>query len=248
MKTITLILGLMLSISTMAQKVNIAAAANLKYVLEEIKAQYIKEHPKTTLNISFGSSGALVQQILNGANFDFFMSADNEYTTKLKEKGATTGNIEVYVTGKLVIYSTTIDVSKGLGILSNAGIKKIAIAKPEAAPYGDRAIEVLKRQGMMDLTKDKIVYADNITQAAQFAYTGNAEIGFIALSLAISPEMMVKGKYYVISPDQYTPIHQACVRIKTAVLNTETIKFMNYILSPTIRPIWEKYGYSTPSK
>lgn len=249
MKTIfTFILALLLGVAIQAQKLNIAAAANLKYALEEIKTAYLKAHPKTNLNISFGSSGALSQQILNGAAFDLFMSADTDFPQKLKDKGATIGKAVVYASGKLVLYSTTLDVSRGLTILNDAAVKKIAIAKPEVAPYGARAVELMKQQGVFDNLSAKIVYADNISQAAQFAFTGNAEVGFIGLSLALSPEMASKGTYYIIDPTLCPPIDQACVRIKTPVMNPEAAKFMAFILSPEIKAIWVKYGYSTPKE
>lgn len=232
-----------------AQKVNVAAAANLRYVLEEIKTAYVKQNPKAKVNITFGSSGTLVQQILNGASFDFFMAADNEYPVKLKTQGVTTGVMTTYAFGKLAIYSTTLDVEhQGLGVLNSPLINKIAIANPETAPYGNRSVELLKKQGLYDQLKSKIVIGDNISQAAQFAFTGNAEIGFVALSLALSPDMAGKGSYYIIPQKLYEPVEQACILIKTSVLNTEAGKFRKYVLSPVTKPIWEKYGYSVPVK
>jgi len=229
-----------------AQKVNVAAAANLKYVLEEIKNEYVKLNPKAKVNLTFGASGMLVQQISNGAKFDFFMSADNEFPLKLKDKGLTTGPMSTYAFGKLVIYSTTLDAEKlGLEALKNSSVKKIAIANPETATYGTRSVELLKSLKLYDQLKAKLVIGENITQTAQFAFTGNAEIGFIALSLAIAPEMAGNGKYYIISPKLYSPIEQACVLIKTPVLNTEAAKFKKYVLSAPTKRIWEKYGYKT---
>ena len=231
-----------------AQKVNVAAAANLRYVLEEIKGEYQKENPQSKINITYGSSGNLVQQIINGAAFDLFLAADNNFPLKLKEKGVTYGEMKTYAFGKLAIYSTTLDLTSGIDVLSNPSIKKISIAKPETAPYGDRSIELLKSQQLFETLKPKIVLADNISQAAQFAYTGNAEIGFVALSLALSPDMLEKGTYYIVDPSLYAPIEQACILIKQSIANGEAKKFMNYVLSPTTIEIWEKYGYASPAK
>lgn len=231
-----------------AQKVNVAAAANLRYVLEEIKSVYVKQHPQAIINFTFGSSGTLVQQIMNGATFDLFLAADNEYPLKLKEKGLTVGAMTTYAFGKLAIYSTTLNVEKlGLGVLKNPTIKKIAIANPATAPYGERSIELLKKQKLYDQLKSKIVFGDNISQAAQFAFTGNAEVGFIALSLALAPEMAGKGTYYIVPQSLYKPIEQACILIKTSVLNTEASKFKKFILSAPTKSIWEKYGYGLVS-
>ena len=249
MKKIILAISLALVVVTSisAQKVNVAAAANLRYVLEEIKTEYQKQNPKSKINLTFGSSGNLVQQILNGASFDFFMAADNMFPLKLKEKGATSGDMKTYAFGKLAMYSTTLDVNKGLSILSDPSVRKISIAKPETAPYGDRSVELLKSQKLYDGLKSKVVFADNISQAAQFAFTGNAEIGFVALSLALAPDMMGKGQYHIVDQSLYTPVEQACILIKQPVANSEAKKFMNYVLSPATTAIWGKYGYSSPS-
>lgn len=245
MKRIIISLAILLAtISISAQKVNVAAAANLRYVLEEIKTAYVKQNPKAKVNLTFGSSGMLIQQIQNGASFDFFMAADNEFPLKLKEKGLTTGPMTTYAYGKLVMYSSTLELNKkGLEILKNPSIKKIAIANPETAPYGERALELLKSQKLYDGLKSKIAFGNDISQTAQFAFTGNAEIGFIALSLALAPEMAGKGSYYIIPPSLYKPIEQACVLVKTPVLNTEAAKFKKYVLSPATKGIWEKWGY-----
>jgi len=237
------------TISISAQKVNVAAAANLRYVLEEIKTAYVKQNPKAKVNLTFGASGMLVQQIMNGASFDFFMAADNEFPLKLKDKGLTSGVMSTYAFGKLAIYSITLDVEKrGLEALKDPSVKKIAIANPETAPYGERSMELLKSLKLYESLKSKIVLGENISQTAQFAFTGNAEIGFIALSLALAPEMTGKGTYYVIPQNQYKPIEQACILIKTQVLNTEASKFKKFVLSPLTKAIWEKFGYYVPGK
>lgn len=250
MKKLILSLSLMLAVLTVnAQKINVAAAANLRYVLEEIKTSYLKHYPKTKINITFGSSGTLVQQISNGAAFDFFMAADNTFPVKLKEKGLTYGSMSTYAYGKLALYSTTIDVEKlGLGTLKIASVQKIAVANPLTAPYGDRSMELLKSQGLYDGLKSKIVIADNISAAAQYAFTGNTELGFIAYSYALAPDMKGKGNCYIIPQKLYKPIEQACILIKTAQLNTDAAKFKKYVLSDEVKPIWEKYGYGVPSK
>ncbi len=248
MKRIIISLAILLAtISLSAQKVNVAAAANLKYVLEDIKTAYVKQNPKAKVNLTFGASGMLVQQITNGAAFDLFMAADNEFPLKLKEKGLTTGTMATYAFGKLVLYSSTLDVEKkGMEILKDPSVKKIAIANPETATYGTRSVELLKSMKLYDRLKSKIVIGENITQAAQFAYTGNAELGFIALSLAHAPDMLGQGSYYIIPASLYKPIEQACILIKTPVLNTEAAKFKKFVLLPANKAVWEKYGYTMP--
>lgn len=242
-KIVVALAALVLSVSMSAQVIRVAAAANLKFVMEEIKAQYQKENPKSKVDITYGSSGSLVQQILNGANFDFFMAADKEFPVKIQAKGATIGAVKTYAYGKLVMWSRSVDVAKGTSILTSGAVKKIAIANPKTAPYGEHSVEFLKKKGLLDDLTPKIVYADNISQAAQFAFSGNAEIGFTAMSLVLAPDMKAAGKYYEIPASEYTPIEQACVLIKKKQYNPSASKFMKYVLDPKVKGIWEKWGY-----
>jgi molybdate transport system substrate-binding protein len=242
----TLLFALMVG-SAIAQKVNVAAAANLRYVLEEIKTVYLKTYPKSVINLTFGSSGTLVQQISNGASFDFFMAADNEFPLKLKDKGLTVGPMTTYAFGKLALYSTTLDVSKlGLEVLKDASVKRIAVANPETAPYGERSVALINSLGIQEQLKSKLVVAENISAAAQYAFTGNVEVGFVALSLALAPEMAGKGFCYVVPENRYKPIEQSCILIKRSVLNTEAVRFRQLVLSKAVQSLWEKYGYSLP--
>jgi molybdate transport system substrate-binding protein len=245
MKRLTIfLLFTLFSISMQAQSVKIAAAANLRFVLEEIKNSYIKINPKTDIVVNYGSTGALYQQIVNGADFNVFMAADDVVPEKLKSQGLVSGEVKTYAFGKLVLWSNTIDVSKGVDVLTSPSVKRIAIAKPDLAPYGDRAIEYLKSAGLFEKVKDKIVYADNISQTAQFAQTGNAEVGFLAYSLILTPEM--KGSDFVIDPKSYKPIAQAMAVVKGWKANPEAARFMKYVLSVECKPIFEKYGYIIP--
>ena len=244
MKRIITVIAFCIALSAQSQSVKVAAAANLRFVFEEIKTSYAKVNPTVNVTANFGSSGALLQQILNGAEFDIFMAADNSFPAKLKDQGAASGEIKTYALGKLVLWSNTTDVSKGLEILTGPAIKRIAIAKPELAPYGDRAIECLKSAGLYEKVKDKIIYADNISQTAQFAQTGNAEVAFLAMSLTQTPEM--KGSVHLIDPKLYKPVEQAMVLVKSLKINPEAAKFMKFVLSGNCKPIFEKNGYIVP--
>ena len=227
-----------------AQNLKVAAAANLRFVFEEIKKNYMQVNPKTDIVVNFGSTGALYQQIINGADFNIFMAADDVVPEKLKNQGLVAGMTQIYALGKLVLWSNSIDVSKGLEILTDPSVKRIAIAKPDLAPYGDRAIECLKSAGLFDKIKNKIVFADNISQTAQFTQTGNAEVGFLAYSLTLTPEM--KGSTFEIDKKNYKPVAQVMAIVKNRKANPEASKFMKYVLSPECKPIFEKYGYIVP--
>lgn len=244
MKRLFYIIIVFVTFSAQAQNVKVAAAANLRFVFDEIKTAYTRENPKSNVSAIFGSSGALLQQILNGAEFDVFMAADNSFPVKLKDQGAASGEMKVYALGKMVLWSNMLDVSKGLDILTDPSVKKIAVAKPELAPYGDRAIAILKQAGLYEKVKDKIIYADNISQTAQFAQTGNAEVAFLAMSLTLTPDM--KGSVYLIDPKMYKPVEQAMILVKGWKVNPEAAKFMKFVLSPQCEPIFEKFGYIVP--
>lgn len=244
----TIILSFLLSFNMNAQTVKVAAAANLRYVLEEIKKQYEKEMSPVKIEITFGSSGALTQQIINGAAFELFMAADTDFPKKVKANGFAVGEVETYIYGKLALWSLTLDVSKGIDIVTLPTVKKIAIANPKGAPYGEAAVNLLQSKGLYEKIKDKIVWGDNIGQAAQFAFSGNAEVGFIALSLAKAPEMKSKGTYYVFPESDCPPVEQACVLIKGSEKNPEALKFMRYVMSEKCDKIWTDYGYGLVEK
>jgi len=233
------------SLGLQAQTVKVAAAANLRYILDEIKTKYAAVNPKANIVVNLGSSGSLFQQITNGADFDIFMAADKTFPDKLKAQGMVTGEVKTYAFGKLVMWSNTVDVSHGIDILSDKSVTHIAIAKPDVAPYGARAVECLKYYSVFDKLKDKIVYADNIAQAAQFAQTGNAEVGFIALALAMAPGM--KGTYFLLDTKSYKPVEQAMVLMKNWQSNPEATKFMKFVLSDECKPVFEKYGFIVPA-
>lgn len=239
---LTLICGCSISLAAQ-QKVKVAAAANLRYVLEEIKKQYESDNKETEVVITFGSSGTLTQQIVNGAPFDLFMAADIEFPQKVKDQGFAIGEVKTYIYGKVAMWSTTIDVKKGLKTVTLPEVKKIAIADPQKAPYGKNAVELLKNQNLYDQISSKIVWGENISQAAQYAFTGNAEIGFIALSLALAPEMKGKGIYYILPDKICPPIAQGCVLLKHSSQNSETQKFMTYVTSKACDKLWKEYGY-----
>jgi molybdate transport system substrate-binding protein len=241
----TLVLA-MTVVMSYAQTINVAAAANLSYVMEDMKNAYHKTNKNAKINIVYGSSGTLTQQISNGANYDIFMSADDEFPLVLQKKGLTYGGMKIYAYGKLALYSTVVDAKKGLAILNDADTKKIAICNPLTAPYGKRSVELLTKHGMYQALKPKLVVADNISQAAQYAFTGNADIAFVALSLTLTPEMQAKGTTYIFNPKLYSPIKQGCILIKKSTVNTGAAKFMKFFMSPAADAIWLKYGYSLP--
>lgn len=229
---------------TLNSKVSVAAAANLRDVLQDIRYAYAIENPHNKVDITFGSSGLLTQQIINGAPFDLFLSANTDFAEEIKKLGKNDGNPKIYAFGKVAMWSTRQDVSKGLSLILNSDVKKIAIANPELAPYGKSTMEALKKAGLYSAVEKKIVWAENINQAAQFASTGNADVAFIALSNAKSKEMTARGNVYELSGEECSPIAQSGIIIKSK--NKEGAKeFFDFVTSAKAAEIWTRHGYQT---
>lgn len=232
------------------QKITIVAAANLKIALDSINTVFKKENPTIDTQITYGSSGKLFEQISNGAPFDLFFSADMDYPNQLKKNKLTTSEIKMYAIGKLAIWSKKTDPNKRkINSLFDANVQKIAIGNPATAPYGEKAVESLKYYKVYDKVKSKLVFGENITQAAQFVTTGAADIGIIALSLVLTPNMQKEGgKYYIIPQQTHSVLEQGCVLLKHAQGNANATKFYNFISSKKAVAILKYYGYDTKAK
>lgn len=231
-----------------AQTLTIAAAADLRYAMEEVVKSYKQQNPSIDIQVNYGSSGTAFQQISNGAPYDLFFSADILYPQKLEELGLTYSKPKLYAIGYIVLWSSKIDLSVGMKALLNGQITKIAIANPEHAPYGKRAEESLKFFNLYDQVKSKLIFGENISQAAQFVYSGNAEIGILALSLACSPTMKEKGKYMLIDDQSHSPLKQAYVILKRSTVKDKALSFAKFVASPKARLIFQSYGFKLPSE
>lgn len=250
MKRIFLVLTLLTLFTgnLLAQKITVAAAADLRFVLDEVRNEFEQINPGIKVNVIYGSSGNLFQQIVNQAPFNIFFSADISFPRKLDSLKLAGCKPKLYAIGHLVLWSSTLDVSKGIDVLNNPDVKKISIANPRVAPYGKRAVECLKYYSLYDKLKDKIVEGENVSQAAQFVLTGNAEVGFIALSLALSPEMSSKGKYFVLDEKSHSKLEQAYVIIKNSESDKDVLNFVQFIESEKVRDLFGKYGFKLPGE
>lgn len=237
------------SSSARAQTLRIAAAADLQYALTDLSAQYEKQ-TGAKLAISYGSSGNFFAQIQNGAPFDLFFSADLDYPKKLTQAGiADSDSLQTYAAGRLALWlpsDSPLDPTAGLKILFDPRIQKIAIANPEHAPYGRAAVAALQSAGLYDQLKPKLVFGENISQAAQFVQSGSAQAGLIALSLALSPAMK-NGKRWDIPPDRYPSMEQAVVILKSSSNKQAALSFLAFLKTPQARATFERYGYAAPS-
>lgn len=249
MRKLVLISALLMALCCSGEELAVAAAADLNFALREIAMQY-QHDTGNTLQLSFGSSGNFFVQIQNGGPFDLFFSADIGYPQKLQQTGlAEPGTLYRYAVGKIVLWvpnTSKLDLSKGLDVLLDPSVKKIAIANPAHAPYGRAAEEGLRKAGIYDHVKDKLVLGENISQTAQFVQTGNADIGIVAESLALSPTMKSEGRYVAVASDLYTPIQQAAIVLTNSQKNALAKQFLKYLENPTAQGILARYGFSLP--
>lgn len=232
------------------QKVTIVAATNLKIALDSLNTVFKIQNPAINTQVTYGASGKLFEQISNSAPFDLFFSADMDYPLELEKKKFTTSKVKMYAVGKLVIWSKKTDPNlKKMNSILDPGVRKIAIGNPATAPYGEKAVESLKFYKIYDKVKNKLVFGENITQAAQFVTTGNADIGITALSLVLTPNMQKEGgKYYIIPQKSHTLLEQGCVVLKHGKDNPAALKFYSFISSKKAIAILKYYGYDTQTK
>ena len=231
--------------------VTVAAASDLTYAMNEIAANFEKA-TGCTVRLSLGSSGNFLTQIENGAPFEVFFSADIAYPKKLEAEGlAVPGSTYLYAIGKIVLWTrkdSRVDIGKGFDALRDSTIQKIAIANPEHAPYGRAAEEALRHSGLYDAVKDRLVLGENISQAAEFVESGNADAGILALSLVLSPAMRDKGRAWNIPENLYTPIQQGVVAVRAAANPQGARQLLDYIKMPATAGLLERYGFVLPAK
>lgn len=228
----------------------VAAAADLNPALHEI-AQQFENKTGVRMKLSFGASGALTQQIQNGAPFDLFFSADMDYPKSLITDGqADAATLYQYSLGKLVLWvpaSSPLDVEhQGMTALLDSSVKKIAIANPQHAPYGRAAVAALKHAGLYDRLADRFVMGENVSQAAQFAESGNAQAGFVAMAHALSPAVKNMGKFWVVPADFYPPLQQGTVVLSRSQHKKEAAQFLEYLKTRDASDVLRKYGFTLP--
>jgi len=237
------------AIGAQAQEIRVAAAADLNFALNELAGKYEKL-TGTKVSVTYGSSGNFFAQLQNGAPFDLFFSADIDYPQKLEAAGlAEPGTLYKYALGRIVVWTradANLNVAKqGWNLLLHAGVQKIAIANPDHAPYGRAAVAALQKAGIYEQVKSKLVYGENISQAAQFVQSGSAQVGIVALSLAVSPGMR-DGKRWEIPADMHPAIEQAAIILRNAKNKSQARAFLQFIKSADGRATLEKFGFTIP--
>jgi molybdate transport system substrate-binding protein len=233
---------------TAAQEITVAAAADMSAALPELVVAYTKKTGQA-VKLSFGASGNLTNQIRNGAPFDVFFSADEEYPQQLIAEGlASKETLYRYAVGRLVLWvpaDSPLDISKlGMNALLDPSVEKISIANPATAPYGRAAAAALRHFGIYDQVSSRLVVGENVSQAAQFVESGNAQAGLIALSHALAPAMKDKGRYWTVPLDAYPTLNQAAVVLAKSKQQDAARKFLDFLRSPEATSLLTSYGFS----
>jgi molybdate transport system substrate-binding protein len=251
-RNLTLLLCLLgIAFRTNAQTLRVAAAADLQLAMTDLARQF-EQKTGTKVAITYGSSGNFQAQIENGAPFDVFFSADAMYPERLVKDGvADSRSLVKYAEGHLVLWAAegqSLQFAKrGFEVLKDSRVQKIAIANPQHAPYGRAAVAALKKAGLFDEVKDKLVYGENISQAAQFAQSGSAQVGIIALSLTFA-ESMKHGEKWEIPPEYYPPLKQEAAMMNTSPNKAAARAFLEFVKSEMGRKILSDYGLTPPKE
>lgn len=233
------------------ERITVAAAADLQYVLPELNRAFTSEHPGVNIKVSTGSSGNFFAQIGQGAPFDVFLSADVKYPKTLGDKGqALSESLMPYAIGQLALWTMNprLDPAQGLAMLRNPAVKRIAIANPAHAPYGRAAHEALTKAGLLPAIQSKLVMGESISQTAQYVQSGNADAGIVALSLLRSPKLQGQGRYWVIPAGSYTPLEQAAIITRYGAKNPVAHDYIAFLKSPAARRIFIRNGFSLPGE
>lgn len=235
-----------------AEAPSVAAASDLNAALPEVVTLFTRQTGKT-VKLVFGSSGNFAQQILNGAPFEVYLSADEAYVETLAAAGKTEGNGALYATGRIGLFQPATSAVKVDGKLEGLAaavrekrLGKFAIANPEHAPYGRAAEEALRHVGLWEAISPHLVVGENVSQATQFAMTGNAQGGIIPYSLALAPQVQAAGTFALIPAEWHKPLRQRAVLVKDA---GETARaFYEFLQSPAARTVLKRYGFVLPGE
>lgn len=244
-----LLCSVLLAFRIEAQTLRVAAAADLQLAMNDLASQFEKK-TGTKVAVSYGSSGNFQAQIENGAPFDAFFSADVMYPERLVKAGvADAGSLVEYARGHLVLWAAANEnlelAKRGFEVLKDPRVQKIAIANPEHAPYGRAAVAALKKAGLYDQVKNKLVYGENISQAAQFAQSGSAQVGMVAFSLTFAASMK-NGDKWEIPAEYYPPIQQEAVVMTSSPNKVAARAFLEFVKSEQGRKILADYGLAPP--
>ena len=231
---------------------SIAAASDLKFALDEIAARF-RQQTGNTVRLTYGSSGNFYRQIQQGAPFELFLSADEDYVSRLAQEGLTVDGGARYATGRIVLFApkgSTVSADPAFAdlrvALDDGRLRRLAIANPEHAPYGRAARQALEHAGLWKGLATRLVLGENVSQAAQFAASGSAQAGIFALSLALAPDFAGKGDYVLIPEGWHEPLHQRAVLLRRS--GDTARAFHLFLQQPPARAIFRQYGFILPGE
>ncbi|PKM19650.1 MAG: molybdate ABC transporter substrate-binding protein [Gammaproteobacteria bacterium HGW-Gammaproteobacteria-15] len=229
-----------------SDKLTIAAAADLRYALDDIISLFQQQQPNTDIRVIYGSSGKISTQIRHGAPYDMFFSADIKFAEQLYSDGHAATEPQLYALGRIVLWSPRRNMAGiPLSQLAQLDFNRLAIAQPAHAPYGQRAKEALQAAGIWQAIEAKLVYGENIAQTAQLAQSGGADIAIIALSLAKFPELAKQG-YQLIPAELHQPLTQAYVITRHGADNSVARQFAAFMAAPEVLSIMQRFGFEQP--
>lgn len=232
-------------------RVSVAAAANLVYALDALNAAFHATAPDVEVTVAIGASGSLVAQITHGAPYDIFLSADMDYPRALIAAGqADAASLLPFATGRLVVWTVNpaVPLDSVAAALQHPATKKIAVANVESAPYGRAAKQALEQLGLWNDLSAKLVFGENITQTAQFVESGGADLGFVALSLVLSPALQSRGRWIAVPEELYAPLTQGAVLTRRGKTNAAAVRYLAFLQSDAAREVFARFGYSVPGK
>ena len=235
--------------ATAAQALSVAAAANLGFALKALDEEYSKEQPDVTVTASTAASGDLVAQIEHGAPYDVFLSADVHFAQVLAKSGAADPkSMTFFAIGRLVLWTTKpgLAVDDVAATVRDPRVMRLAIANTETAPYGRAAHQAMEKLGAWADAQPKLVVGESISQATQFVETGNADAGFVALSVVLSPKLRGKGTWSEVSPSLYDPLEQGAVITLHGAQNPAAQSFLAFLHGDAARKILQDFGYRIP--
>lgn len=242
-------LGLAASGQT-AERVSIAAASDLVFCLEALHAEFAKAEPATAIQVATGSSGNFHAQIRNGAPYDVFLSADLRYPRALIDAGAADEpSLTLYAIGRIAVWTLRpdLDLASLAATVRSPLVRRFAIANPDHAPYGLAAQQALEASGLWTEVRSRLVFGENISQAAQFVQTGNAEAGIVAMSLVLAPALAGQGRWMEIPAELHAPLEQGAVLTTRGAANPAARRYLDFLRSPAARAIFDRYGFRLPA-
>jgi molybdate transport system substrate-binding protein len=227
--------------------IRVAAAADLQFALDELIEEFQRQHPQITVKVSYGSSGSFFAQLVQRAPFDMFFSADMDYPKRLREQGLALPETEfLYAVGRIVLWGNS--ETRGIGAVFEPAVQKIALANPQHAPYGRAAEAALKSLGVYEAVREKFVFGENVAQAAQFVQAGVAQLGVIALSLALAPPLRERGHFWEFPLESYPRMEQGGVILRWVRDRASAELLRAFVLSEQGRMIFKDYGFFLPGE